>query len=85
MSTKLQALLASCYRRSLEIAAQNDLRSIAFPSISTGIYGFPIALAAPIAVRAVLEFTDAASGSESVTFCCLSDADLREYQRALGA
>ena len=50
-------LLASCYRRSLEIAAERRLATIAFPSISTGIYGFPIELAAPIAIRTVREFT----------------------------
>src|SRR5688572_22216846 len=46
-------LLASCYRRAIELAAAHDLRSIAFPSISTGIYGYPISQAAPIAVATV--------------------------------
>ena len=78
-------LLASCYRRALEIAAREDFRTIAFPSISTGIYGFPIALAAPIAVRTVRAVTRAATGIASVTFCCFSAEDLREYQHALGA
>ena len=79
------ALLASCYRRSLEIAAEKQLQTIAFPSISTGIYGFPIELAAPIAIRAVREFTRAASSIVAVTFCCFSAADLAEYERALAA
>src|SRR6185503_11843820 len=70
-------LLASCYRRSLEIA------TIAFPSISTGIYGFPIELAAPIAIRTVREFTRANAGFTSVTFCCFSDADLQQYESQL--
>jgi len=78
-------LLASCYRRSLELAHQNGITTIAFPSISTGIYGFPIALAAPIAIRTVRELTRAGGLVESVTFCCFSADDLREYQRALGA
>jgi O-acetyl-ADP-ribose deacetylase (regulator of RNase III) len=78
-------LLASCYRRSLEVARQHDVRTIAFPSISTGIYGFPIALAAPIAVRTVRDFSRATPGIERVTFCCFSAEDLREYEHALRA
>jgi O-acetyl-ADP-ribose deacetylase (regulator of RNase III) len=78
-------LLASCYRRSLEIATEHRLATLAFPSISTGIYGFPIELAAPIAVRTVRELTRGVGGLETVTFCCFSADDLREYQRALGA
>jgi O-acetyl-ADP-ribose deacetylase (regulator of RNase III) len=78
-------LLASCYRRSLEIALERRLAPVAFPSISTGIYGFPIALAAPIAIRTVRELTRAGGLVESVTFCCFSADDLREYQRALDA
>ena len=78
-------LLASCYRRSLEIAAEKKLATIAFPSISTGIYGFPIELAAPIAIRTVREFTRPAGAIGEVTFCCFSAADLAEYERALGA
>jgi O-acetyl-ADP-ribose deacetylase len=78
-------LLASCYRRSLEIALEHRLVTIAFPSISTGIYGFPIERAAPIAVRTVRESTRDADTLEAVTFCCFSEGDLREYQRALGA
>jgi O-acetyl-ADP-ribose deacetylase len=76
-------LLASCYRRSLEIAATRRLATLAFPSISTGIYGFPIELAAPIAVRTVRECMRDA-GIEAVTFCCFSPADLATYERALG-
>src|SRR5437660_8329739 len=49
-------LLASAYRRSLEVAAQNGLRSISFPSISTGAFGYPIRLAAPVALRAIVDF-----------------------------
>jgi O-acetyl-ADP-ribose deacetylase (regulator of RNase III) len=78
-------LLASCYRRSLELAIERRLATVAFPSISTGIYGFPIVLAAPIAVRTVRELTRAGSVVEEVTFCCFSAEDLREYQRTLAA
>jgi O-acetyl-ADP-ribose deacetylase (regulator of RNase III) len=76
-------LLASCYRRSLEIAAERRFATIAFPSISTGIYGYPIELAAPIAIRTVREFTRAAGSIREVTFCCFSAADLAEYEHAL--
>jgi O-acetyl-ADP-ribose deacetylase (regulator of RNase III) len=73
-------LLASCYRRSLELAAENDARSIAFPSISTGVYAFPKDLAAPIAIDAVRNFTRT---PPDVTFCCFSAEDLRLYQSLL--
>ena len=77
------ALLAACYRRSLELAAENRIASLAFPSISTGIYGYPIELAAPVAVRTVRALTSEFSGIEAVTFCCFSAGDLAEYRRAL--
>jgi O-acetyl-ADP-ribose deacetylase (regulator of RNase III) len=78
-------LLASCYRKSMEIAAQCGARTVAFPSISTGIYGYPIELAAPIAVATVQSALAAGSSVEEVTFCCFSDADLAVYQAALAA
>ena len=78
-------LLASCYRRALEIAAARNLRTIAFPSISTGIYGYPIELAAPIAVRTVKAVTANHDSFEEITFCCFSVQDLTEYQRALAS
>jgi O-acetyl-ADP-ribose deacetylase (regulator of RNase III) len=77
-------LLASCYRRSLEIAFEHRLATIAFPSISTGIFGFPIERAAPIAIRTVRECTREPGTLAAVTFCCFSEGDLREYRRALG-
>jgi O-acetyl-ADP-ribose deacetylase len=76
-------LLASCYRRSLELALERRLASIAFPGISTGIYGFPLELAAPIAIQTVREFTRAAPAPAEVTFCCFSAQDLAHYQRLL--
>jgi O-acetyl-ADP-ribose deacetylase len=78
-------LLASCYRRSLEIAAQEQWRSIAFPAISTGIYGYPIALAAPLAVDAVAQFLEQPCSIERVVFCCFSQQDLAIYEDMIAA
>jgi O-acetyl-ADP-ribose deacetylase (regulator of RNase III) len=80
------ALLASAYRRSLELAAERGLASIAFPSISTGAYRFPIAAAAPIALGAVASFATAGRGSLTlVRFVLFSDADLAAYTGPLAA
>lgn len=76
-------LLASCYRRALEIAEQHQLASIAFPSISTGVYGYPIEQAAEIAVRTVREFGEHPTTVRDVTFCCFSARDLAVYERVL--
>uniref|UniRef100_UPI000D349722 O-acetyl-ADP-ribose deacetylase n=1 Tax=unclassified Variovorax TaxID=663243 RepID=UPI000D349722 len=78
-------LLASCYRRSMDIAAAQGLRRIAFPSIGTGIYGYPVALAADVAVTTVREALRAATSVEEVVFCCFSAADLAVYEAALHA
>ncbi len=75
--------LASCYRHSLEVADDLGITSIAFPGISTGVYGFPADLAAPIAIRTVREAGLAGMSVESVTFCCFSDSDLSLYQKLL--
>jgi O-acetyl-ADP-ribose deacetylase len=72
-------LLASCYRKALQLAAERNLHSIAFPSISTGVYGYPKQLAAPLAVATVKDFTAAPSSIEEVTFCCFSADDLALY------
>lgn len=76
-------LLRSCYRRSLEVAASLEVRSMAFPSISTGVYGYPINEAAGIAVATVKRALDEHTGIESVTFCCFSAEDLAVYQACL--
>ena len=76
-------LLAACYRNSLAIAAEQGLRSIAFPSISTGVYGYPIELAARVAVDTVRDALAGPSTLEEVIFCCFSRRDLEVYERLL--
>lgn len=71
--------LAACYTASLAIAAKKEIATIAFPSISTGIYGYPIAQAAAIAVRTVRSGLALAPRLQSVTFCCFSAEDLAVY------
>lgn len=76
--------LESCYRSSLTLASTHGIATIAFPGISTGIYGFPVARAAEIAVATTLAFLerDPADISE-VTFCCFSAEDLEIYESVL--
>ncbi|MGA7179983.1 MAG: O-acetyl-ADP-ribose deacetylase [Thiobacillaceae bacterium] len=76
-------LLASCYRRSLELAQEHKVRSIAFPSISTGIYGYPMRQAAKVAIQSVQDFMQNTTYIEDVIFCCFSDRDLEVYAELL--
>ncbi|GAB2827319.1 O-acetyl-ADP-ribose deacetylase [Comamonas piscis] len=78
-------LLAACYRRCMALAEEKSLSSIAFPSISTGIYGYPLALAAQVAVRTVRESLSPHTSIEEVVFCCFSPSDLLQYEAVLNA
>ncbi len=78
-------LLAACYTHSLEIAAERGLTSIAFPSISTGIFGYPIGVAATVAIDAATAFAGKGTSLERIIFCCYSESDLRVYESALTA
>jgi len=78
-----QDLLASCYERSLELAESKGLRTIAFPCISTGIYGYPMDHAAKIAVETVRAVVTIGKCLEEVIFCCFSRRDLEIYERLL--
>ena len=75
-------LLASCYRRSLELAVANELTSIAFPAISCGAYGYPLHLAAPVAIAAVRGF-QSLDRLDRVIFACVTPHVLEVYEAAL--
>ena len=78
------ALLASCYRRSIEVAAANGILTLAFPSISTGVFGYPIEHATRVAVTTVRSVVPAFPTIQEVVFCCFSASDLAVYTRRLG-
>ena len=78
-------LLAACYRRSLELAHREGWKSIAFPSISTGVYGYPFDAAAQVAVTTVRQALPDAGSIDEVVFCCFSASDLAVYRRLLDA
>ena len=77
-------LLRSCYRESLRLASDAGLETVAFPCISTGVYGYPPADACAIAVEAVSDWLAANPLPRTVTFCCFSDADATRYRESLG-
>jgi O-acetyl-ADP-ribose deacetylase (regulator of RNase III) len=76
-------LLASCYRRSLALAVEHGLKTIAFPSISAGAYGFPLERACRIALRESLTFLEAHPDFQRITLVCFGEEALRTYQAAL--
>ena len=76
-------LLTACYQNSLKLAADNCFSSVAFPAISTGVYGYPVDQAANIAVISVHKFLQKPSSIEKVIFCCYSQNDLDIYQKSL--
>lgn len=76
-------LLASCYRETLRLALENSVRSIAFPAISCGVYGYPLAAAAAIAVREVRAWQATLAPATRVTFCCFGAAVAKSYRDIL--
>ena len=76
-----EALLASCYRTSLKIAKKIGARSVAFPAISTGIYGYPLEPATRIAMTTVRDRLAVFARPERVIFCCFSPSDVQVYER----
>ena len=77
------ALLGACYRNSLELARRHDLASIAFPCISTGVFGYPLEQAARIALQAVHEITLEPGSLSRIVFCCFNDRALQVYRDLL--
>jgi O-acetyl-ADP-ribose deacetylase (regulator of RNase III) len=80
---KAPELLASCYRRSLEVASANKLKSIAFPSISTGAYGYPLEEAAPIALKTVMDYLKNHLDIQLVRFVLFGQEAYGAYEKAL--
>ncbi|MGA6827813.1 O-acetyl-ADP-ribose deacetylase [Nitrospira sp. NS4] len=76
-------LLSSCYRRSIEVAAANGVARLAFPGISSGIYGYPVEEAASIAVATVRQSLREFPAVREVIFCCFSPGDLAVYEKIL--
>jgi O-acetyl-ADP-ribose deacetylase (regulator of RNase III) len=81
---RTEGLLESAYRRSLEVARDKGIRSVAFPSISTGVYGYPLEEAAPVALRTVIGFLREHPQMEQVRFVLRSEKALQAFEKALG-
>ncbi|MCR5271761.1 MAG: O-acetyl-ADP-ribose deacetylase [Lachnospiraceae bacterium] len=78
-------LLASCYKKSLDLAKENGCKSIAFPGISTGVYGYPLDEAAKVSYEAVSEWIDDHKDCKiEVYFCCFRDSEMAAYERVMG-
>jgi O-acetyl-ADP-ribose deacetylase (regulator of RNase III) len=75
-------LLAACHRNSLALAVEHGLRRVAFPAISTGVYGYPLDAAAEVAVGTVAAVLAGTDAIEQVTFCCFGDAALSAFESA---
>jgi O-acetyl-ADP-ribose deacetylase (regulator of RNase III) len=81
--TRAAELLTSAYRHSLEVASENNLRSVAFPSISTGAYGYPLEEAAPIALQTAIDYLETHTDIERVRFVLYGQRAYQVYERAL--
>ena len=80
-----ETLLANCYRNSLALAKEYGVKSIAFPSISTGVYRFPVALAAEIAIREIITYLQEDEEIEQITMVCFDEDTKAAYVKALEA
>lgn len=78
-----EQFLASCYHRSLQIAADRGLTSIAFPAISTGVFGYPIRPAAKLAIATATAFVQSPTSLREIVFCCYSSGDFQLYETLL--
>lgn len=78
------SLLASCHRESLRLAAEHGVRTIAFPAISCGVFGYPAECAAPVAIAATREWLDTQALPARVLFCCLSAEMAAIFRRSVG-
>ncbi|MFH0866551.1 MAG: O-acetyl-ADP-ribose deacetylase [Bacteroidota bacterium] len=78
-----EKLLKSCYRRCLEISVQNNIQSIAFPNISTGVYGFPKSQAASIAVKTINDFLISSDFLKEIIFVCFDEENYNLYNQLL--
>ena len=77
------SLLAGCYRNSLQVAAEHAVKTVAFPSISTGVYGFPMERATRIAIKEVVDFLEHEPAIEKVVFVCFGERAYNVYKKAI--